>query len=204
MTRWQAIRPLPLLACGLLLIALFDFIGNYVRRGYAGELSLWVQRALRMRVHSTVFKNWTAQARTPCVPGGIISRTNSDLQQVHTLLQMCPVPLAVLTYIGRYRGDAMDVAIHDAYRDLRTGRPCCTALRARRCFRANGACLRPALAHMTEHMREVLEQISVVKSCVAGCAKRVGSMVGRGRWCGYASAPLSHGACRAQPCWRCR
>ncbi|MCP5768130.1 hypothetical protein NL347_28290, partial [Klebsiella pneumoniae] len=43
----------------LLLIAFFDFIGNYVRRGYAGMLSLWVQ---------------------------------------HTLLQMCPVPLAVFTY----------------------------------------------------------------------------------------------------------
>lgn len=28
----------------------------------------------------------------------MISRTNSDLQQVHTLLQMCPVPLAVFTY----------------------------------------------------------------------------------------------------------
>ncbi len=59
---------LPRLACGLLLIAFFDFIGNYVRRGYAGELSLWVQHTLRGR-HSTAFRNLTAQARTRCAPG---------------------------------------------------------------------------------------------------------------------------------------
>ncbi len=43
----------PLLACGLLLIALFDFIGIYVRRGYAGELSLWVKHQLRSRAFAS-------------------------------------------------------------------------------------------------------------------------------------------------------
>ncbi|HHU7388438.1 TPA: ABC transporter transmembrane domain-containing protein, partial [Escherichia coli] len=47
---------LPWLACGLLLIAFFDFIGNYVRRGYAGILSLWVQHTLRGRVFDSIQK----------------------------------------------------------------------------------------------------------------------------------------------------
>ena len=47
---------LPWLACGLLLIAFFDFIGNYVRRGYAGMLSLWVQHTLRGRVFDSIQK----------------------------------------------------------------------------------------------------------------------------------------------------
>ena len=54
---------LPWLACGLLLIAFFDFIGNYVRRGYAGMLSLSEDG------YSTVFRNLTAQARMRCAPG---------------------------------------------------------------------------------------------------------------------------------------
>ncbi|MBK0366582.1 multidrug ABC transporter ATP-binding protein, partial [Salmonella enterica] len=88
---------LPLLACGLLLIALFDFIGNYVRRGYAGELSLWVQHTLRSRAFDSIQK-LDGAGQDALRTGQVISRTNSDLQQVHTLLQMCPVPLAVLTY----------------------------------------------------------------------------------------------------------
>lgn len=59
---------LPLLACGLLLIALFDFIGNYVRRGYAGELSLWVQHTLRSRAFDSIQK-LDGAGGTPYVPG---------------------------------------------------------------------------------------------------------------------------------------
>ena len=85
---------LPWLACGLLLIAFFDFIGNYVRRGYAGMLSLWVQHTLRGRVFDSIQK-LDGAGQDALRTGQVISRTNSDLQQVHTLLQMCPVPLAV-------------------------------------------------------------------------------------------------------------
>ena len=59
---------LPWLACGLLLIAFFDFIGNYVRRGYAGMLSLWCSIPSEDG-YSTVFRNFTAQARMRCAPG---------------------------------------------------------------------------------------------------------------------------------------
>ena len=111
---------LPWLACGLLLIAFFDFIGNYVRRGYAGELSLWVQHTLRGRAFDSIQK-LDGAGQDALRTGQVISRTNSDLQQVHTLLQMCPVPLAVFTYY--IAGIAVDVTRHDAHRRVRTGMP---------------------------------------------------------------------------------
>ncbi|CNT85925.1 Uncharacterised protein [Salmonella enterica subsp. enterica serovar Bovismorbificans] len=55
----------------------------------------------------------------------------------------------------------MDVAIHDAYRDLRTGRPCYyRPARPSPCFRANGACLRPAGAHDGAYARSIGTDLS--------------------------------------------
>lgn len=68
-----------------------------MRRGYAGELSLWVQHTLRGRAFDSIQK-LDGAGQDALRTGQVISRTNSDLQQVHTLLQMCPVPLAVFTY----------------------------------------------------------------------------------------------------------
>ncbi|EAX4619893.1 ABC transporter ATP-binding protein [Salmonella enterica subsp. arizonae] len=158
---------LPLLACGLLLIALFDFIGNYVRRGYAGELSLWVQHTLRSRAFDSIQK-LDGAGQDALRTGQVISRTNSDLQQVHALLQMCPVPLAVLTYyvagiaVMLWMSPSMTLIVICVLAALAI-----TALRARRRVFAQTGLASDRLAHMTEHMREVLEQISVVKSCVA-------------------------------------
>lgn len=158
---------LPLLACGLLLIALFDFIGNYVRRGYAGELSLWVQHTLRSRAFDSIQK-LDGAGQDALRTGQVISRTNSDLQQVHSLLQMCPVPLAVLTYyvagiaVMLWMSPSMTLIVICVLAALAI-----TALRARRRVFAQTGLASDRLAHMTEHMREVLEQISVVKSCVA-------------------------------------
>ncbi|EBL7064096.1 ABC transporter ATP-binding protein [Salmonella enterica] len=158
---------LPLLACGLLLIALFDFIGNYVRRGYAGELSLWVQHTLRSRAFDSIQK-LDGAGQDALRTGQVISRTNSDLQQVHTLLQMCPVPLAVLTYyvagiaVMLWMSPSMTLIVICVLAALAI-----TALRARHRVFAQTGLASDRLAHMTEHMREVLEQISVVKSCVA-------------------------------------
>ena len=78
---------LPWLACGLLLIAFFDFIGNYVRRGYAGMLSLWVQHTLRGRVFDSIQK-LDGAGQDALRTGQVISRTNSDLQQGMHLLQI--------------------------------------------------------------------------------------------------------------------
>ncbi|EAB4061199.1 ABC transporter ATP-binding protein [Salmonella enterica] len=158
---------LPLLACGLLLIALFDFIGNYVRRGYAGELSLWVQHTLRSRAFDSIQK-LDGAGQDALRTGQVISRTNSDLQQVHILLQMCPVPLAVLTYyvagiaVMLWMSPSMTLIVICVLAALAI-----TALRARRRVFAQTGLASDRLAHITEHMREVLEQISVVKSCVA-------------------------------------
>lgn len=158
---------LPLFACGLLLIALFDFIGNYVRRGYAGELSLWVQHTLRSRAFDSIQK-LDGAGQDALRTGQVISRTNSDLQQVHALLQMCPVPLAVLTYyvagiaVMLWMSPSMTLIVICVLAALAI-----TALRARRRVFAQTGLASDQLAHMTEHMREVLEQISVVKSCVA-------------------------------------
>lgn len=158
---------LPWLACGLLLIASFDFIGNYVRRGYAGELSLWVQHTLRGRAFDSIQK-LDGAGQDALRTGQVISRTNSDLQQVHTLLQMCPVPLAVFTYY--IAGIAVMLWMSPSMTLIVVGVLAClavTALRARRRVFAQTGLASDRLAHLTEHMREVLTQISVVKSCVA-------------------------------------
>lgn len=158
---------LPWLAGGLLVIALFDFIGNYVRRGYAGELSLWVQHTLRGRAFDSI-QNLDGAGQDALRTGQVISRTNSDLQQMHILLQMCPVPLAVLTYyiaglaVMLWMSPAMTLIVVVVLAGLAI-----TALRARRRVFAQTGQASDRLANLTEHMREVLTQISIVKSCVA-------------------------------------
>lgn len=86
-----------LLGGGLILIAAFDFLGDYLRRSAAGRLSLHVQHNLRSRVFEAI-QRLDGQGQDSLRAGQVVSRTNSDLQQIQTLLQMCPVPLAVLTY----------------------------------------------------------------------------------------------------------
>lgn len=158
---------LPWLAAGLLLIGLFDFIGNYVRRGYAGELSLWVQHTLRGRAFDSVQK-LDGAGQDALRTGQVISRTNSDLQQMHVMLQMSPVPLAVLTYyiaglsVMLWMSPAMTLIVVVVLAGLAV-----TALRARRRVFAQTGLASDRLANLTEHMREVLAQISVVKSCAA-------------------------------------
>lgn len=158
---------LPLLAGGLALIALIDFIGNYARRGYAGELSQWVQHALRGRVFESIQK-LDGPGQDALQAGQVISRTNSDLQQMNIMLNMCPVPLAVLTYyivgiaVMLWMSPPMTLIVVAVIGGLAI-----TALHARRRVFAQTGSASDELARLTEHVREVLEQISVVKSCVA-------------------------------------
>ncbi|WP_147196871.1 salmochelin/enterobactin export ABC transporter IroC [Pantoea sp. CCBC3-3-1] len=158
---------LPWLACGLLFIALFDFIGNYVRRGYAGELSLWVQHTLRGRAFDSI-QQLDGAGQDALRTGQVISRTNSDLQQMHVLLQMSPVPLAVLTYyiaglaVMLWMSPPMTLIVVVVLAGLAF-----TALSARRRVFAQTGQASDRLANLTEHMREVLTQIAIVKSCVA-------------------------------------
>lgn len=183
---------------------LFDFIGNYVRRGYAGELSLWVQHTLRGRAFDSIQK-LDGAGRDALRTGQVISRTNSDLQQVHTLLQMCPVPLAVFTYyiagiaVMLWMSPAMTLIVVCVL-----ACPAITALRARRRVFAQTGLASDRLANLTEHMREVLAQISVVKSCVAELRET--------RWLDRQSRQMVRvriGAAISQampvpPCWRYR
>lgn len=157
---------LPLLACGLLLIALLILSGITCAAAMP-ENSRCGFSIRYVAVRSTVFK--TGRRRRDALrTGQVISRTNSDLQQVHTLLQMCPVPLAVLTYyvagiaVMLWMSPSMTLIVICVLAALAI-----TALRARRRVFAQTGLASDRLAHMTEHMREVLEQISVVKSCVA-------------------------------------
>lgn len=158
---------LPWFAGGLLLIALFDFIGNYVRRGYAGELSLWVQHTLRGRVFDSI-QQLDGAGQDALRTGQVISRTNSDLQQMHIMMQMAPVPLAVLTYYIAglaamlWMSPAMTLIVVVVLAGLAV-----TALRARRRVFAQSGMASDRLANLTEHIREVLTQISIVKSCIA-------------------------------------
>ncbi len=139
-----------------------------MRRGYAGMLSLWVQHTLRGRVFDSIQK-LDGAGQDALRTGQVISRTNSDLQQVHTLLQMCPVPLAVFTYyiagiaVMLWMSPAMTLIV------------VCVLVCPRRSPRfvrvvgvfAQTGLASDQLANLTEHIREVLAQISVVKSCVA-------------------------------------
>ncbi len=81
---------------------------------------------------------------------------------------MCPVPLAVFTYyiagiaVMLWMSPAMTLIVVCVLACLAI-----TALRARRRVFAQTGLASDRLANLTEHMREVLAQISVVKSCVA-------------------------------------
>lgn len=158
---------LPWFAAGLLSIALLDFIGNYVRRGYAGELSLWVQHTLRGRVFESI-QELDGAGQDALRTGQVISRTNSDLQQMHIMLQMSPVPLAVITYYIAglaamlWMSPSMTLIVVMVLAGLAV-----TALRARRRVFAQSGLASDRLANLTEHMREVLTQISIVKSSMA-------------------------------------
>lgn len=59
---------LPLLACGLILIALLILSGITCAAAMPGNSRCGFSIRY-VTVRSIVFKNWTAQARTPCVPG---------------------------------------------------------------------------------------------------------------------------------------
>lgn len=153
-------------------------------------------------VRSTVFKNWTAQARTPCVPAGHFAYQQRSSTGTHLATDVSGAAGGAHLLCGRYRGDAMDVAIHDAYRDLRTGRPChYRPARPSPCFRANGACLRPAGAHDGTYARSIGTDLSgeVLRGGVARNALA--------RWSVAADGAGTHrrrylAGDAGAPCWR--
>ncbi|MFG2551145.1 ABC transporter transmembrane domain-containing protein [Streptomyces sp. NPDC048581] len=84
-------------AGGLVLIAAIDFVGNYVRRFTGGKLALDVQHGMREEVFRSI-QRLDGPGQDRLRTGQVISRTNSDLQQIQQMLTMLPVPLTVVTY----------------------------------------------------------------------------------------------------------
>ncbi len=113
---------LPWLACGLLLIAFFDFIGNYVRRGYAGMLSLWVQHTLRGRVFDSIQK-LDGAGRMRCAPAGDFTDQQRSAAGAYPAADVPGAAGSVHLLHCRHCRDAVDVPCHDAYRRVRTGMP---------------------------------------------------------------------------------
>nr|WP_274709725.1 ABC transporter ATP-binding protein [Corynebacterium sp. c6VSa_13] len=84
-------------ALGIVALAAVDFAGDYVRRWFAGKLSLDVQHRLRVRMYAAAQNSSAAQSGL-LSPHEIVTRTNSDLQQIQLVLTMIPVPVAVAVY----------------------------------------------------------------------------------------------------------
>ncbi len=147
-------------------------------------------------------KNWTARRRGALRTGQVIRVPTAIFNGTHLALQMCPVPLAVLTYyvagvavLMLWMSPSMTLIVICVLAALLL-----PPLRARRRVfsRKRGLPRTGFGAHDGAYARSIgTADLSGGEVCVAGCAKRVGSMVDRGRWCGYASAPLSRERCRA-------
>lgn len=153
-----------LLGGGLILIAAFDFLGDYLRRSAAGRLSLHVQHNLRSRVFEAV-QRLDGQGQDSLRAGQVVSRTNSDLQQIQTLLQMCPVPLAVLTYY--LLGTAVMLWLSPSLTIIAVAVIALlglTAWRTRKRVFTASARAQEDIGEVTEQVRATVAGISVVKS----------------------------------------
>ncbi len=197
---------LPLLACGLLCLRFYDFIGELRAPRYAGRSRCGFSIRY-VAVHSTVMKRWTARPGTPCVPGGSFlayqqrSSTGTPCYQMSGAAGDCSLTMAGIAVMR------MDVAIRVTLIVICVlAALAITALRPSPCFRAalNASRALAAGAHDGTYARSIGTDLSVVVQ-VAG-AKRVGKPLSRGRWCRVRiGTPLSHQRrCRAQPCFNYR
>lgn len=160
------------LGAGLVLIAAFDFAGDYLRRFFAGKLSLWVQHRLRGRVFDSI-QRLDGPGQDSLRTGQVVSRTNSDLQQVQNMLQMCPVPIAVGAYYVfgiaamLWLSPSLTLVAVAVVAALGS-----TAWRARKRVFAASSQAQQEVGEITEHLRSTVEGITAVKS-YAGEPERV-------------------------------
>ncbi|MFE7118113.1 ABC transporter ATP-binding protein [Streptomyces sp. NPDC057654] len=80
------------LAAALTALALVQFGAEFTRRYAAGKLALGVQHQLRTEVFSSV-QRLDGVKQDALRTGQVVSRANSDLQQVQMMLGMLPIPL---------------------------------------------------------------------------------------------------------------
>ncbi|MCP3424547.1 ABC transporter ATP-binding protein/permease [Rothia sp. AR01] len=151
---------------GLVAIAAFDFLGDYLRRFAAGKLSLRVQHAMRSRVFDSI-QRLDGPGQDSLRTGQVVSRTNNDLQQVQAMLQMCPVPLSVISYYAF--GLAVMLWLSPSLTLISVSVIALLGLTAwrtrKRVFRTS-AQAQQDVGEVTEHIRSTLAGISVVKSTV--------------------------------------
>ncbi|MFG2227272.1 ABC transporter ATP-binding protein [Streptomyces sp. NPDC048644] len=83
----------PLVAL-LAALALVQFGAEFTRRFAAGKLALAVQHRLRTQVFGAV-QQYDGVQQDALRTGQVVSRANSDLQQVQVLLGMLPIPIGV-------------------------------------------------------------------------------------------------------------
>ncbi|TSI14545.1 ABC transporter ATP-binding protein [Brevibacterium aurantiacum] len=151
------------LVAGLVLIAAIDFVGNYYRRNLAGRLSLWVQHELRAQAFGSI-QRLDGHAQDSMRVGQVVSRTNSDLEQVRSMLQMIPVPVSVVTYfvsgtaVMVYLSPALTVVSLTAMALLGL-----TAWRARKRVFATSAQAAQDVGELTERIGQTIDGVRVVK-----------------------------------------
>lgn len=154
------------LGAGLVGIAAFDFLGDYLRRFTAGKLSLRVQHRLRSRVFDSI-QRLDGPAQDSLRTGQVVSRTNNDLQQVQSMMQMCPVPVSVISYY--VFGIAVMLWLSPSLTLIAVGVVALlgfTAWRTRKRVFETSAAAQHDVGQITENVRSALSGISVVKSFV--------------------------------------
>ncbi|WP_157838559.1 ABC transporter ATP-binding protein [Streptomyces xiaopingdaonensis] len=85
---------LHLLVAALVGLAVVQFGAEYTRRFVGGKLALAVQHRLRTRVFASI-QQLDGAGQDTLRTGQVVSRTNSDLQQVQIMLGMLPIPMGV-------------------------------------------------------------------------------------------------------------
>lgn len=85
---------LHVLVAALVGLAVVQFGAEYTRRFVGGKLALAVQHRLRTRVFASI-QQLDGAGQDTLRTGQVVSRTNSDLQQVQIMLGMLPIPMGV-------------------------------------------------------------------------------------------------------------
>ncbi|GAA2342069.1 ABC transporter ATP-binding protein/permease [Streptomyces kunmingensis] len=150
-------------AGGLVLIAAIDFVGNYVRRFTGGKLALDVQHGLREDVFRSI-QRLDGPGQDKLRTGQVISRTNSDLQQIQQMLTMLPVPLTVVTYylFGIVAMSWLSPRLTLVTVAVVLALGAVAMWTRRRVFETSARAANDA-AEVTEHIKEVIDGVRVVK-----------------------------------------
>ncbi|TDC79028.1 ABC transporter ATP-binding protein [Streptomyces hainanensis] len=86
---------IPWLVTAMVALALIQFGAEAARRFVSGRLALSVQHALRAAIFASVQRLDGARQDT-LRTGQVISRANSDLQQIQVMLSMIPIPIGAV------------------------------------------------------------------------------------------------------------